>query len=116
MPSIKIYPPTPLPDRKVNETQFNIWTEEIEVYLSQENDFSLFLPGALYANWTSFEANNLRIAALVPADRVIAGDNVNAEQAAAQNMGAYSKFFGSRWGRKDKDVFFGEIRNFDHID
>ena len=54
--------------------------------------------------------------ALVPADRVIAGDNVNAEQAAAQNMGAYSKFFCPRWGRKDKDVFFGEIRNFEHID
>ena len=73
MPSIKIYPPTPLPDRKVDETQFNIWTEEIEVYLSQENDFALFLPGAIYDNWASFETNNLRIDALKQADRVIAG-------------------------------------------
>ena len=83
MPSIKIYPPTPRPDRKVDETQFNIWSEEIEVYLSQENDFALFLPGALYENWASFETNNLRIAALNPNDRVIAGGNVTAEQAAA---------------------------------
>ena len=85
MPSIKIYPPTPLPDRKVDETQFNIWTEEIEVYLSQENDFAIFLPGALYENWASFETNNLRIAALNQADRVTAGGNVTAQQAADQN-------------------------------
>ena len=91
MPSIKIYPPTPLPDRKVDETQFNIWTEEIEVYLSQENDFALFLPGGLYENWASFETNNLRIAALHQNDRVTAGGNVTAERAAAENAAKLPK-------------------------
>ena len=37
MPSIKIYPPAQLPDKDISETQFNIWREELEVYLSQEN-------------------------------------------------------------------------------
>ena len=91
MPSIKIYPPTPLPDRKVDETQFNIWTEEIEVYLSQENDFALFLPGGLYENWASFETNNLRIAALHQNDRVTAGGNITAERAAAENAAKLPK-------------------------
>ena len=91
MPSIKIYPPTPLPDRKVDETQFNIWTEEIEVYLSQENDFALFLPGGLYENWASFETNNLRIAALNQNDRVTARANVTAEQAATENAAKLTK-------------------------
>ena len=85
MPSIKIYPPTQLPDRNVSETQFNIWTEELEVYLSQEKDFAIFLPGASYEGWGSFETNNARIVALVPADRVVAGGNITAEQAAEQN-------------------------------
>ena len=85
MPSIKIYPPFQLPDRNVSETQFNIWTEELEVYLSQEKDFAIFLPGGTYEGWGSFETNNSRIPNLNPADRVIAGGNLNAEQAEAQN-------------------------------
>ena len=85
MPSIKIYPPSQLPDRNVSETQFNIWTEELEVYLSQEKDFAIFLPGGTYEGWGSFETNNSRIPNLNPADRVIAGGNINAEQAEAQN-------------------------------
>ena len=42
MPTIKIYPPSQLPDRLVSETHFNIWLEELEVYLSQEKDFEVF--------------------------------------------------------------------------
>jgi len=44
MPSVKIYPPSRLPSSNVNETQFEIWREELEVYLSQEADFKVFLP------------------------------------------------------------------------
>ena len=43
MPSLKIYPPSQLPDRDVTETQFNIWQEELEVYLLQEKDYAVFL-------------------------------------------------------------------------
>ena len=37
MPSLKIYPPSRLPDNDVTETQFNMWKEELEVYLSGSN-------------------------------------------------------------------------------
>ena len=69
MPSIKIYPPTQLPDRNVNETHFNIWKEELEVYLSQEADYAVFLPGGAYSTWQSQETFDLRVAALRGNDR-----------------------------------------------
>ena len=59
--TIKIYPPSQLPDKGVNETQFNIWTEELEVYLQQDDDFSVFLPGGKYSVWSSFETDPGRI-------------------------------------------------------
>ena len=51
MPSIKIYPPTWLEDRGVTETRFNIWKEDLEVYLNQEKMFSVFLTGEKYEKW-----------------------------------------------------------------
>ena len=59
--TIKIYPPSQLPDKGVSETQFNIWTEELEVYLTQDDDFAAFLPGGDYAEWVSYETNPDRI-------------------------------------------------------
>ena len=61
MPTIKIYPPTKLPNSNVSETQFAIWQEELEVYLSQESDFKLFLPNKSYGSWLSYEENPDRI-------------------------------------------------------
>ena len=61
MPSIKIYPPTQLPDRAVSETQFSIWCEELEVYLAQEDEFTQFLSEGKYATWQSKEHNPERI-------------------------------------------------------
>ena len=68
MPSIKVYPPSQLPDRGVNETQFNIWIEELEVYISQEAEFRVFLTGEEYDKWESKENNSERIVALKGAD------------------------------------------------
>ena len=70
MPSIKIYPPTQLPDREVNETQFNIWVEELEVYLCQEKDYEIFLKGGKYENWESAEVNPDRVPDVKDEDRV----------------------------------------------
>ena len=70
MPSLKIYPPSRLPDSNVTETQFNMWQEELEVYLSQEADFKVFLPNKLYADWSSYEENPDRIRALKDRDVV----------------------------------------------
>ena len=69
MPTIKIYAPTQLPDRGVSETQFDIWCEELEVYLNQEDEFAQFLPNGKYSTWQSKEANTERIAVLHLDDR-----------------------------------------------
>ena len=74
MPSIKIYPPSRLPDSDVTETQFNMWQEELEVYLSQEADYKVFLPDKLYSTWSSYEENRDRIRNLKPRDIVAAND------------------------------------------
>ena len=78
MPSIKVYPPIRLPDRNVNETQFNIWIEELEVYLSQEAEYRVFLAGEDYDSWESKENNPDRITQLKGADidaaRAVAGN------------------------------------------
>ena len=55
MPSMKIYPPAQLPDRDVTETQFNIWQEELEVYLLQEKDFAVFLKDGSYDEWETMK-------------------------------------------------------------
>ena len=78
MPSIKVYPPNQLPDRGVNETQFNIWIEELEVYISQESEFRVFLTGEEYETWESKENNSERIVALRGAD-------INASREATKN-------------------------------
>ena len=55
MPTIKIYPPSKLPDRNVSETEFNIWKEELEVYLNQEESFQQFLEDGEYNTWKKEE-------------------------------------------------------------
>ena len=75
MPSLKIYPPARLPSSNVSETQFSMWREELEVYLSQEADFKLFLPNKLYATWESCEENTDRITALKTEDLVHANND-----------------------------------------
>ena len=71
MPTIKIYPPSQLPDRNVSETEFNIWKEELEVYLSQEESFQQFLEDGKYKSWKKQEEaiNGNRITDLVTEER-----------------------------------------------
>ena len=71
MPSIKVYPPNQLPDRGISETQFNIWIEELEVYLSQEPDYRIFLDGEAYAQWLSQENNPDRLVGVKGEDVVV---------------------------------------------
>ena len=78
MPSVKIYPPSRLPSSNVNATQFAMWKEELEVYISQETEFKMFLPKKLYSSWQSAEENPDRIHALKEEDEVQANaDNRN---------------------------------------
>ena len=71
MPQIKVYPPTPLPDRGVSETQFKIWIEELEVYLSQEDKFRVFLDGEAYSVWESQENNPNRLTTVKGEDEAL---------------------------------------------
>ena len=77
MPVLKIYPPNRLPDKNVSENQFNMWQEELEVYLSQEKEFKVFLTGNAYDTWESAEENSNRIAELRPEHRAV--ENLNNE-------------------------------------
>ena len=85
MPSIKIYPPSQLPNKKLTETQFSTWREELEVYISQEKAFQIFLPGNAYETWESAESYNLRIRHLRDNDRIQPDENIDAEQAQNDN-------------------------------
>ena len=62
MAPIKIYPPTKLPEKGVTDLLFNIWVEEIEVYLSQDDRFTPFMRGGPYSTWQAYDANADHIA------------------------------------------------------
>eukprot|EP00092_Neocalanus_flemingeri_P087280 GFUD01110119.1.p1 GENE.GFUD01110119.1~~GFUD01110119.1.p1 ORF type:complete len:383 (+),score=89.10 GFUD01110119.1:253-1401(+) len=64
MATIKVYPPSQLPDRGVSETQFKIWIEELEVYLSQVDRYEVFLEEGAYSTWDSQENKPDRITAV----------------------------------------------------
>ena len=73
MPTIKIYPPRQLPDRNVSEIEFYIWKEELEVYLSQEEDFRHFLDDGSYNSWISSKE-------YASVDRIVTLANVDENQ------------------------------------
>ena len=85
MPTIKIYPPAQLPEKKLTETQFNIWKEELEVYISQEKCFKIFLPGQPYQTWQSAEEYSDRIRRLNEPDLVRANADRTSEEALIEN-------------------------------
>ena len=55
MPGVKVYPPDTLPAQGVNEDDFNIWQEQLTVYLLQDNNNERFFDGGIYAEWSSEE-------------------------------------------------------------
>ena len=60
MSGIKIYPPSQQPAEKISDVQFDIWKEELEIYLEQEPKFEKFLPNGRYAQWTAAEVNDVK--------------------------------------------------------
>ena len=71
----------PLARQGVSETQFKIWIEELEVYLSQEERFRVFLEGETYSEWESQETNPDRLVA-VKGEDVALPDRTAAKDAA----------------------------------
>ena len=61
MSSIKIYPPNELPQEGISDAQFEIWSEQLEIYLEIEEKFRKFLPGGKYDTWIPAEQNDKRI-------------------------------------------------------
>ena len=72
MAPIKIYPPTKLPEKGVTDLLFNIWMEEIEVYLSQDERFTPFMRGGTYSAWEAYDVNADRITAPLAEDNLAA--------------------------------------------
>ena len=68
MPKAKVNPPEPLPIKGLTQTQFDIWSAELEAWLAADDVQSQFLPGRLYGEWQSQEQNPHRIAVVAPAD------------------------------------------------
>jgi hypothetical protein len=68
MSSIKIYPPNQLPAGNITDVQFEIWKEELEVYLEIEEKFRKFLPGGKYDKWTPAEQNEKRVITVIDPD------------------------------------------------
>ena len=60
----KIEVPNQLPEADLTRVQFKSWKEGMMVYLKQNEDFLLFLPGGNYETWTAAEENGTRIAIL----------------------------------------------------
>ena len=68
MPKAKVNPPEALPIKGLTQTQFDIWSAELEAWLAADDAQSQFLPGRLYGEWQSQEQNPHRIAVVAPAD------------------------------------------------
>jgi len=62
MPSIKIYPPNQLPEKGVTNLLFDVWTQELEVYIQQDDRLAVFLPRGAYSTWQPRDTNPDRIA------------------------------------------------------
>ena len=52
---IKIYAPTRLPDYGLSEQGFQTWKTELRIYLNQQDEFLVFMPGGIYAEWLPAE-------------------------------------------------------------
>ena len=55
MAPIKIYPPARLPEKGVTDMLFNVWVEELEVYLGQDETLSVFMDSGDYDEWLAFQ-------------------------------------------------------------
>ena len=78
MPSIKIHPPKQLPEQAISQQEFEDWTNELEIYLGQDEAMARFMIGGIYANWASQEADPDRLAAISNQDpNLPAEDAVN---------------------------------------
>ena len=101
MPTIKIHPPKQLPEHSLLQQEFEDWTNELEIYLGQDESMARFMPGGVYANWTSQEADPNRI------DAVRNGDPQIPEENAANRAAVLTELLSKR--RRELRMFIGQI-------
>ena len=61
MPNTKVHAPDALPAQGVTEEDFNIWAEELVIFLIQNDAYENFLEGGLYSTWEANETYAVRI-------------------------------------------------------
>ena len=78
MPTIKIHPPKQLPEHALSQQEFKDWTNELEIYLGQDEAMARFMICGIYETWSSQEADPNRIDAVSDQDpNLPAADAVN---------------------------------------
>ena len=75
MPGIKIHPPKQLPEHSLSQQEFEDWTNELEIYLGQDEAMARFMAGGVYDTWTSQEANPHRLEEVLDGDPQMPGEN-----------------------------------------
>ena len=101
MPQIKIHPPKQLPEHSLSQQEFEDWTNKLEIYLGQDESMARFMPGGVYENWTSQEADPNRIPAVRNGDPQIPEEN------AANRAAVLAKLLSKR--RRELRTFIGQI-------
>jgi len=61
MPTLKIYPPEKLPATGVTDLTFDIWSQELTIYIQQDERLAVFLPRGAYHTWQPGDENPDRI-------------------------------------------------------
>ena len=101
MPQIKIHPPKQLPEHSLSQQEFKDWTNELEIYLGQDESMARFMTGGVYADWSSQEADPHRI------DAVRDGDPHLPEENAANRPAVLAELLSKR--RRELRTFIGQI-------
>jgi len=68
MPAIKIYPPEKLPEKGVSDLLFDVWSQELQVYIQQDERLAVFLPRGAYNTWVALDENPDRITEVLGGD------------------------------------------------
>ncbi len=70
MGTIKCNPPSELPEKGVTDILFDIWKEELEAYLIQDDRMAVFMTNGAYSIWEAFADNPDRIASPAGGDDI----------------------------------------------
>ena len=68
MPGIKIHPPKQLPEHSLSQQEFEDWTNELEIYLGQDENMARYMTDGLYQRWSSQEQDPNRLPAVLDGD------------------------------------------------